>query len=127
MKRNNAGCRNCNLMNRNGRVPVIKVEVGDNKQPRNVHITVADRNQTGKAAVKYINDHLSKYSELRPMFLVLKTLTNQFRLNDQKNGGIRTYTLFIMLLSCILKWNTCDLGKMLVDFLYYFGFFFNLY
>ena len=61
------------------------------------------------------------------MFLVLKTLTCHYRLNDQKNGGIRTYTLFIMLLSCILKWNSYDLGKLLIDYLFYFGFYYDHY
>ena len=30
-----------------------------------------------------------------------------------------------MLLSCISKWNTCDLGKLLIDFLFYFGFYYD--
>lgn len=126
LKRNPGGSRNHNMFNRNGRISMIRLEIGDSR-PRNLHITVADRNQTGKAAVKYISEQLSIYSELRPMFLVLKSLTCHFRLNDQKNGGIRTYTLFIMLLSCILKWNSCNLGKLLIDYLFYFGFYYDLY
>lgn len=30
-----------------------------------------------------------------------------------------------MLLSCIAKWNETDPGKLLVDFLYYFGFYYE--
>jgi hypothetical protein len=30
-----------------------------------------------------------------------------------------------MLLSCISKWNRCDLGKLLLDFLFYFGFYYD--
>ena len=77
--------------------------------------------------VKYVNDQLERYSELRPIFFVLKALTCHYKLNDHKCGGIRTYTLFIMLLSCVLKWNTCDLGKLLIDFLFYFSFYYELY
>ena len=30
-----------------------------------------------------------------------------------------------MLLSCISKWNRSDLGKLLLDFLFYFGFYYD--
>ncbi len=59
------------------------------------------------------------------MFFVLKALTCHFKLNDPKNGGIKTYALIIMLLSCISKWNRSDLGKLLLDFLFYFGFYYD--
>ena len=86
---------------------------------------MADRNQTSKNAVNFILEQMRLYPELRPMFFVLKALSCHFKMNEPKNGGIRTYALVIMLLSCISKWNSCDLGKWLIDFLFYFGFYFG--
>jgi DNA polymerase sigma len=107
---------------------MIRAEVGDVARPRIIHISVEDRNQTGKAAVKWIIDHLSARRYLRPLFLVMKGLTVHYRLHEHKSGGIRSYTLFILLLSRILEWNDyCDLGKLLLDILYYYGFYYNVY
>jgi DNA polymerase sigma len=59
------------------------------------------------------------------MFFVIKSLCCNFRLSEPKSGGLRTYALIIMLLSCISKWNSSDLGKLLIDFLFYFGFYYD--
>lgn len=107
---------------------MIKAEIGDSQRPRIIHISVEDRNQTGKAVVKWIDDHIKARSYLRPLFLVMKGLTVHYRLHEHKTGGIRSYTLFILLLSRILEWNNCyDLGKLLLDILYYYGFYYNVY
>jgi DNA polymerase sigma len=37
--------------------------------------------------------------QLKPLFFVIKALTYFFKLNDPKNGGIRTYAIVIMILS----------------------------
>ena len=60
---------------------MIRAEVGDAQRPRIIHISVEDRNQTAKAAVKWIYDHLAARSYLRPLFLVMKGLTVQYKLH----------------------------------------------
>ena len=62
---------------------------------------------------------------MQPIFYVIKYLTYHYKLSEPKNGGLKTYALVIMLLSCIAKWNEKDPGKLLVDFLYYFGFYYE--
>jgi hypothetical protein len=59
------------------------------------------------------------------MFYVLKQLSCYYGLNEPKSGGIRTYALIIMLLSCIAKWSEPNPAKLLLDFLYYFGFYYD--
>ena len=82
-----SGVRNVSMMVRRG--STIRVEV-EGARLRVVHIVLSDRGQTGKAVVKYICEQLAIYSELRPMFFVLKSLSCQFRLQEQKSGGIRS-------------------------------------
>jgi len=58
----------------------------------------------------------------------MKGLTVHYKLHEHKSGGIRSYTLFILLLSRVLEWNNCyDLGKFLLDILYYYGFYYSVY
>lgn len=114
-------------MARGGRMSVIRMELGEGYRARVVHISVADRNQASRSMVNFIKEQMSLYRLLSPMFFVLKTLCYYFRLSDPKSGGLRTYALVIMLLSFIVKWNTSDLGKLLVDFLFYFGFYYDYF
>jgi predicted regulator of amino acid metabolism with ACT domain len=40
---------------RNTRVTVLRVEIGESQRIRNIHITLSDRNQSGKAVMSFIN------------------------------------------------------------------------
>jgi DNA polymerase sigma len=70
---------------------------------------------------------MNAFPQIRPLFLVLKHMSCQYKLHEQKSGGIRTYTLFIMLLSFISKWGPTPPGKLLIDFLFYFSFYYDHY
>lgn len=69
------------------------------------------------------------FPQLKPLFFTIKSLTYHFKLNDPKNGGIRTYAMVIMIMSFlqnermkgidILK---ISLGELLLKFFHFFGF-----
>lgn len=61
--------------------------------------------------------------QLQPMFYVLKELTRRYHLLHPREGGIRSYALIIMLLFIMGKYPHQPLGKTLLDFLYYFGYY----
>jgi DNA polymerase sigma len=62
-------------------------------------------NNNSRAISCFILDQKERYPILQPIFYVIKYLTYHYKLNDSKNGGLKTYALVIMLLSCIAKWN----------------------
>jgi DNA polymerase sigma len=106
-------------------MPMIKLEIEGRTCNRVVHVTMLDRsNNSGRAISCFILEQKKRYPILQPIFYVIKYLTYHYKLSEPKNGGLKTYALVIMLLSCIAKWNEADPGKLLVDFLYYFGFYY---
>ena len=52
-------------------------------------------------------------------------MTYYFNLSESRQNGLRTYALILMILSRILEWNEPNLGKLLIDFLYYFGYYYQ--
>jgi DNA polymerase sigma len=72
---------------------------GSNSKMRKIDITVIDRNHNGLAIAHYISENLKVFPQLKPLFFTIKSLTYHFKLNDPKNGGIRTYGIIIMILS----------------------------
>lgn len=106
-------------------MPLIRLEiVSDSGKIRKIDITILDRNHNGRAITIFILDQLKNYPKIHPIFFVIKNLSCGYKLNDPKNGGIRTYAIVIMLISCLSKWKDSSLGKLLLDFLYYFGFYY---
>lgn len=96
---------------------------------RKVDITVFDRNHNGMAISHYIIENIKMFPQLKPLFFTIKSLTYHFKLNDPKNGGIRTYALIIMIISFLQneRIKGCDilkisLGELLLKFFHFFGF-----
>ena len=99
-------CRNATI-NKKIRVPMIRAEISieSSQKTRKIDITIMDRNHNGRAITHYINEQLTAYPLLKPMFYIIKSLSHEYKLNDPKKGGIRTYAIIIMLLSRIVSWN----------------------
>lgn len=99
-------CRNI-LINKKVRVPMIRAEIPieNSNKTRKIDMTIIDRNHNGRSIAHFVKEQLRIYPQLRPMFFTIKTLSYHFKLNDPKNGGIRTYAIIIMLLSRIANWN----------------------
>jgi DNA polymerase sigma len=103
----------------------LEIPIDNSSKTRKVDITILDRNHNGKVINNFVRSQMAVYPALKPLFYVIKTLSCHFKLTDPKNGGIRTYAIIVMLLSFIAKWNENTLGKLLLDFLYYFGFYYE--
>lgn len=85
---------------------MLRLEVEGRGCSRVVHVTLLDRgNNSGRAISCFILEQKERYPILQPIFYVIKYLTYHYKLSEPKNGGLKTYALVIMLLSCIAKWN----------------------
>jgi DNA polymerase sigma len=75
-----------------------------------VDIAIFYRNNQNRTYVTYILESLSAYPQIKPLFLVFKKLCETFGLHDHLNGGLKTYTLFLMVFSIVKNLTTLNLG-----------------
>lgn len=59
---------------------------------------------SGVEAIPAVESMLDEYPEARPLFLVVKTLISQKKLNDVVTGGLGSFALFIMVISHLQQW-----------------------
>lgn len=59
---------------------------------------------SGVGAVPVVESMLNEYPEARPLFLVVKALISQKKLNEVATGGLGSYALFIMVISHLQQW-----------------------
>ena len=108
-------------------IPIIKITSSEKFNYKKIDITVKDcedNTHNGEKCVKLVKKYLSKYKELKPLFLVIKQLVFLAQLNDPYQGGVSSYTLILMLVSFlqmkkkIFKENEEDInyGRYLIEF-----------
>ncbi len=93
-----------------------------NARARKIDITVIDKSHNGLETVQYINQYLKLIPEMQAIYIIIKSLTYQYKLYDPKNGGIRSYAIFLMLLSFLQTHMETSTAQRLLQFLYYFGY-----
>lgn len=59
---------------------------------------------SGVGALPAVQSMLDEYPEARPLFLVVKTLISQKKLNDVVTGGLGSFALLIMVISHLQQW-----------------------
>lgn len=91
---------------------------------RKIDITVFNSQHNGQKSINMIKNFMDDCPNLRPLFYIIKSLTNHYRLNDPKNRGIRSYAVIVMLYNFLYPRIHLDikLGQLLLDFLNFFGF-----
>lgn len=62
---------------------------------------------------------------MQAIYAIIKSLTYQYKLYDPKNGGIRSYAIFLMLLSFLQAHVEKSTAMRLLEFLYYFGYIYD--
>jgi non-canonical poly(A) RNA polymerase PAPD5/7 len=84
-------------------VPVIKLKAEMLGKPIYVDISVNDSNHSGLKCLGIVNRLLSQYSTIRPVFLILKYLLYLCNFKEPYNGGLGSYSLFLMVSSFLQK------------------------
>lgn len=88
-------------------------------------ISIFHRNNLNRRYVTYINESLQQRPEIRPLFFAYKKLLETFHLHDHMSGGIKTYTLFLMINSVVRSLPTNDVGTLFIHLALYYGFYFE--
>lgn len=114
-------------------VPLIKFEFLSTQIGKvKIDLTFIDfnkimkKNNQPKRSVEYIEQEKEKHKEIVPLLLFLKNLLQINKLNSYYNGGLSSFSLFLLILSFIRIYkikNQCpyNLGSMLFEFLDFYG------
>jgi hypothetical protein len=90
-----------------------------------VDIAIFYRNNQNRTYVTYILEPLSAYPQIKPLFLAFKKLCETFGLHDHLNGGLKTYTLFLMVFSIVKNLTTLNMGELFSQIALYYGFYYE--
>lgn len=123
------GCRELSVERaqviRGARIPILKLTLEDGLQ---LDVSVAD--DSGPTNAAFVARRLVDFPAMRPLVLLLKCLLKQRGLNDVATGGLGSFSLANMVL-CYLQSavDPCvdagDLGRLLLDLLYFYAARFN--
>ena len=75
-----------------------------------LNIAIFHRNHFNKQYVTYVVDSLANYPEIKPLFYCLFHLLKTFGLEDPLNGGLKNYSLFLLIGSVVKGMPTKCLG-----------------
>jgi DNA polymerase sigma len=108
-----------------GKVNAIKLALSERFGNLVVDIAVFYRNNQNRAYVTYILETLAAYPQVKPLFLVLKKTCETFDLHDHLFGGLKTYTLFLMVYSIAKNLPGQNAGELLNQVALYYGFYYE--
>ena len=90
-------------------VPVIKIKAELLGKQVQIDITVNDQNHSGLKSLELVTRLLSQSPLIRPVFLIVKHLLSICNFKEPYNGGLGSYSLFLMVSSFVQK--QTELGK----------------
>jgi DNA polymerase sigma len=102
------------------------VKLGLNNKYSNliVDIAIFYRNNQNRAYVTYILESINAYPQIKPLFFIFKKISETFDLHDHIVGGLKTYTLFLMIYSIIKNLSSQSLGELFNQISLYYGFYY---
>jgi DNA polymerase sigma len=68
---------------------------------RRIDIGVFQRKCSGRKYVQFINGFLASLPVIRPLFFVLFSVLKKFELHRPTDCGLKTYTIFLMILTSL--------------------------
>lgn len=113
------------------RVPVVKVTLFEG----DIHCDICGNNMAVLKTVDTIRGYIARFPALKPLTLVLKFFMGHRGLGATITGGLSSFGTFLMCLSHLQMYRTNfpdeteeshDLGTMLANFFYFYGYMFNI-
>lgn len=90
--------------------PNIKIDLDLRLGCRKIDITIFQKKNNGQKYVRYIQEQLTYYPLVRPVFFALQKLLRSFNLNNPSKNGVKTYAIFLMILICAERFKPLTSG-----------------
>jgi hypothetical protein len=107
----------------------IDITFQDSSAQQMVDVETAEggitRVNLGIQCISYIQKLCMEFQDLKPIVIVLKKLLQNSNLNSPYHGGLSSYSLVLMASTFLYTNNAFSMGKNLVEFLNYYGNYFN--
>jgi non-canonical poly(A) RNA polymerase PAPD5/7 len=115
-------------------IPVVKIVTTENFLNYHIDISVQDNKHFGLKSVDLVKTFIKEYEALEPLTIALKNILKCAGLNDPFKGGLSSYGLILLIVSFLQSQQEqsksigkegVNLGKLFMDFLYYYGMYFD--
>lgn len=112
---------------RNIPIPTARVQIGDQRalrKYRKFDIKVYNPSNNGRQHSQYVLNFMNMYPKIKPLFYIIKSLINCYKMYDPSKGGVRSFALFLMLAIYMQEQQNLDknLTFYLLGFLYKYGY-----
>lgn len=101
---------------------ILISEDKDIRKNRRIDLSIFSPNNSGRQHVEYVNQFIRIFPQIKPLFYVIKKLTNCYKMNDPMKFGVRSFALFLMLVIFMQEPHSDNLGDLLLRFLYKYGY-----
>ena len=118
----------------NTTIPLIKIVTTEQYLNYHIDISIQDNKHFGLKCVELVKMYLEQYEALEPLIISLKNILKCAGLNDPYKGGLSSYGLILLVVSFlqnekeggnIISKDKYNLGKLFIEFLYYYGVIFD--
>lgn len=106
---------------------MLKVTCTDEFLRKRLDITIKDMKHNGLNCVNLVKKYLEKFTQLKPLVLVLKYMMYSLDLSDTYQGGLNSYGLILMIVSMLQTLEiheilgNMNLGSLLIRFFHLYG------
>lgn len=92
-----------------------------NHNNRKIDITIFQKKNNGQKYVKFILSKLYEHQLIKPVFFSLRELLRSFNLHNPAKNGLKTYTIFIMILILAENMKFSSVGELFMNTIYYYA------
>ncbi len=90
---------------------------------RRIDISIFHKKNKSQQCSQFINQQLYYHPVIKPIFVMLKHILREYDLHLYEQGGLKTYTLFLMILRIVeMNPEIRSIGNLLYTLCYYYGY-----
>ena len=90
---------------------------------RKIEISIFQRKCSGRKYVQFINQYINYYPYIVPLFYLLHHLLETFNLHKPTKNGLKTYTIFLIILTVLQNYSEpLSISELFINIVYYYNY-----